>query len=192
MNYFKTRLLNRKQHLDLFLLIVFPIHLWSFVTILQQGDWVSHRSGIFDAIGMFSYAALTALVESAFVFLLFVIVSFLLPAQWSVKKRLSLLGYFYLLLLLSAMSSQWFFMLDRSIGTFSFRVVYHLNRLYRLTLPLFIAGVFGGVAGIAYLQNRFTKLTDIMLGLMERISLLSYLYLFIDVIAIIVIIIRNI
>lgn len=192
MNYLKVRLLDRQEYLNLFLLIAFPIHLWSFVVIFQEGDWFSHRTNVYDTLGLLSYAGLTAIIESIIVFAFFFILAFMLPAQWNSKKRLSTLGYLYLVVLLGAMSSQWFFLIDRSLGTFAFRVIYNLNRFYSITLPLLVVGFLGGVIGVLFLQNRFSKLIDIMLNLMERASLVSYIYLILDVISVGIIILRNI
>jgi hypothetical protein len=182
---------TKKQYWDLFWFTAFPIHAWAYYVMLRQGDWVSHRSGLFDALGLFSYGALTALVESNLVFALLFVLSFLLPARWHPKQRLSVLGGVVVLFALAAITDLWFFNLDRSIGTFAFRVTYNLNRFAILTLPLLVLGLVTAVIVLLWLARNWPIFVESYQGLAERTGLLGWLYLFVDMLGLGVILVRN-
>jgi hypothetical protein len=159
---------------------------------MQQADWVSFRSGVFDALGLISYVALAAFFESFFLFSFLVLLGLCISPNWDPQKKMTLLGIYFWLGVIASGLNKVYFKIDQSIGTFAFRVFYNLNRFGEITLPLLVIAILCIVVGIVILVSRFEKLSRIFYAIMDRVTLLAVIYLSIDLIALIVIVIRNI
>jgi len=177
---------------SLFLICAFPFHLWTLILVFRDISWVTERTNAWDAVGVASYAMLFALLESIAVFLVAVLIGFVTPKQWGVDRRIAFLSLIVLILALWGMISQLLFLwnINLPLPTLQFlaRAKHPLWFLYIGNLSVVIPSVFLPV----YFFLRTDKVFLFMQELIERLSVLTMLYLFFDLIALIVVIIRNI
>jgi hypothetical protein len=139
--------------------------------------WVL-RLNTWDLIGVVAYTQVYALAESIVVFLVLIIIAAILPAKLF-RDKLVVLGTMIVII-----SSTWF-------------VFAHYNdeviRLWGAKEFLFVLFAFLLSILIPYvLIQRYQKVADIIYNIVARVAVLAYVYLFLDVISIIIIVIRNI
>lgn len=157
---------------------VFPVHVWTIINVLREVPaWVLRLSA-WELVGVISYALVVALLESVLFLLGLVLLGVLLPP--------SVLGDGFV-----AQDSMVVLL------TTLWAIVAHYNddviRLWGLRQ--FALG------GIAYLLSlvlgyglvrRFQALKRAFNSVVERLSLLSWVYLFADLTALVVVFVRNV
>ena len=176
----------------LFLTTAFPIHLWTIILVLRDFSWVSERTNAWDAVGVAAYGMVFAFVESVIVFAVIVLLGFLLPLQWEENKRLSFLSLLIFIVALWAILGQLYFLLGLSLPTSLIQLLasssHPLRLLYGGLFLLVLLSVFVPV----YLFLRSDKVYHSIHNLIERLAVLSSMYLVFDVIGLIIIVIRNV
>lgn len=177
---------------SLFLICAFPFHLWTLILVFRDVSWITERTNSWDAIGVGAYGLLFALAESVLAFLVLVLVGFVTPRQWNVDKRISFLGLLFLILAIWGMISQLFFVwnINLPLATMQFlaRSGHPLRWLYVGSLAI----VIPTVALPVYFFLRTDKVSAFMQELMDRLSLLTMLYLLFDLIGLVIVIVRNV
>ncbi|MCA9921101.1 MAG: hypothetical protein KC419_12270 [Anaerolineales bacterium] len=176
MAIFKNRF-PTKQELYYFLLAcVFPIHVWSLINVMREiPAWVL-RLSIAEMLGVIAYAQLFALLDTLVVFLPLVLVSAVLPASL-LRKRFVAVGTAVVFI-----TSGWLIYL-------------HLNNWVfeqRDTAVFAIWGVTYLVAmiGVYLLIQRSEKVAAGISNFVQRLSVLSILYLIVDIISLIIVVVR--
>lgn len=176
----------------LFLVCAFPLHVWTIILAFRDFSWVTERTNSWDAIGVVSYGLLFAFLESVVVFLVAMLLGFLVSGKWKEDRRLVLVGILVFITSIWAIAGYLFFMLNVSIPgaavTFLAGLAHPLRFLYGLTLLL----VLPTVVLPAYLALRSEKFVKGVQDFFERLSLLTTLYLFLDVVGLVIVIIRNV
>jgi hypothetical protein len=177
---------------SLFLICAFPFHLWTLILVFRDVSWITERTNSWDALGVASYGLLFALVESILFFLFFVLVGFVTPRQWKVDKRVAFLGLLFLILALWAMISQLLFIWNINLPVATMQFLASSGHPLRWLYAGSLAIVIPTVAIPIYFFLKTDKAFSAMQELMERLSLLTMLYLFFDFVGVIIIVIRNI
>lgn len=180
----------------LFLIVSFPIHIWSIFLVFQDFQWVMERTASsWDATGYAAYSLSFALIESIIITLVVWLLGFFLPKRWEVKQVIAVLGTLIFSTSLWAILNQlYFFYADTHAQKLHalFINTHHPVRWY----VIFAAAVLGLVAitiiGPIFLTYRGDKFTKIANQIFDRIIILSALYLILDIAGIIVVIIRNV
>ncbi|MBM3143470.1 MAG: hypothetical protein FJ010_00615 [Chloroflexi bacterium] len=169
----------------------FPTHVWAIILILQDFSWVAERSNSWDAIGVGAYGLLIALVESIFVFVIALASSFLISSCWEEDKRVTVLSALIVITGIWAIVNQLFFLLGFSTPEIIFRLLlestHPLRILYALCAVLALPTILLPVYGVLKSERAFS----IIRNLIERLSLLTTIYLVLDLGGIIIILIRN-
>ncbi len=191
MNFIKNYF-DKGEILKLFLVCVFPIHVWSIYMFLRDFDWISERTDAWDAVGVGCYALLLALIESLFVFLVIFGLSFLVHRTYKTETRLAIMSVLIFIASVWAAITQAFFLLGGIVPESIINFFIEFGHPYR-----YIYGTIGGLVIISIgapviLLLQSEKLVKGIIALIERIVLLSGLYLFFDFIGIVIIIIRNV
>ena len=178
MNFIKSRFASREQLILLFAACVFIIHVWAIISVLREVPaWVL-RLNYWDLIGVIAYTQLYALAESIVVFLVLIIIAAILPAKLF-REKLVALGTMVVIV-----SSIWFI-----FAHYNDQVI----RLWGAKQFLFVFLAFLVSILIPYvLIQRYPKIADIIDSIVGRVAVLAYVYVFLDVISIIIIVIRNI
>lgn len=195
----ETRKENIRPYLfKLFIIIAFPIHVWSIFQTFNNAAWVASRTRWWDALGYGAYAQMYALIESFLLFLVAVPVFFMLKKNRTPEKALAVITFTYL-----AMVALWVFraiMINRTGDEFFLdRFINNLadegkwRKRYRYGAVLLASGLLGlPVVLGGVLSNRAKKTGKFVLSLIGRIEILMYLFLAMDVAGIVLVIVRNI
>lgn len=176
---FSRRFPSRQASLQVLAAFALPIFVWSVVNVLESFPAWILRYNIWDLLGIFAYTQVYALIEAIIACALLVILAAILPAR-IFRERFVAVGSMVAILV-----SLWFIFL-------------HLNdnRIRALTAKQFLSLsvlVFGLAFIVAIVAtDRFTKLNNVLDSAVQRISVLSYLFLSFGVISLAIIIARNI
>ena len=176
---------------QLFVAVAFPIHVWAIVMILMDFGWIGERTNYWDAIGVGAYGLMFALIESLLVFGVVLLVGLVLPRRWPDYQRISLLGILTLMLTFWAMLGQLFFLWEVSMPSFVMRFLAGDAHPLRWLYVIFFVLVSITIAPPVLLLFRSEKIQKGFLSVVERVSTLMGLYLFLDVAGIVIVIIRN-
>lgn len=187
----KQNIYTKQGLWSLFLMCTFPLHLWALILAFQDVAWVTERTNAWDAVGVVSYALLFALIETILVFLTFTALGFLIPRRWQPNKRTGFLILLVLLLsawgIISQLLFLWHINLPESAIQFLARSEHPLRYLYTGILTIVIPTIVLPVYFFLKSDRMLVRIED----LADRLSVLVGLYLFFDVIGIIIVIIRN-
>ena len=177
---------------SLFLMCVFPQHLWTLILAFRDMSWLIERTNIWDALGNTSYALLFAFIESLLVFGLLVLLGLLTPKQWDVNRRVAFLTLLLAVTVIWAIIAQllylWNVWLPPALTQFIASTGRPLVVLYLLSLALVVPTV--SLPVLVFLRSK--KALPALLDLTDRLSTLSMFYLFLDAVGLVVVIIRNI
>lgn len=181
---------SKQEVWSLFLISAFPLHVWALILFFWDFSWMQERSGTWNTIGVGAYALVIALVESVFVLLVSLLLGFLIPKVWTLKERASVMVLIILLMSMWAILGQLFFISSPKLTWLILMLASSSNPLLLLYLSL------GGIVGFSFLipiwfalsSDKFRKGLD---AVVERVSLLTILYLVFDVISIIIVAFRN-
>jgi hypothetical protein len=172
------RIPSRRNIIYAYMAALFPIQAWSIYNLLREVPaWLRQMSG-WDLIGVVSYTQMFVLFESVFIFLPLVFLSALLPASWFSGKFVALsTGIVYL-------SAAWFILshiTDLPLLSSSLPRFLPWNVLFWLSQILFFS-----------LIHYSPKLESIIASFVDRLAVLSVLYLSIDLAAVLIVVIRNV
>jgi hypothetical protein len=182
---------SRADWFNLFLICAFPLHLWTLLMVFRDINWVAERTTIWDGIGFSSYALFYTLLESLLLTGFVALLGLLFPKEWSKRMR------FLMMSLLAFVLAGW------SIAEQLILIVlFGRLRKFGMANPwLADEWVWGSifvvlivltlVVPLLMLRNN-PKLQKNVKSFLDRLMILSGLYLFLDGIGIVIIIIRNI
>ena len=178
--------LSKYNKLLLFFVAAFPIHLWSVISQLwQYGDGK-------DFFERGAYSLSFALFESIVVFLVLIFFSFFLPRKWGEKRILTILCIAYFVVAFWSMLGQIYFMLNLSEGTFLYRAFSYVGR-HQLTFFIsFILAILVSTIMPLWFIFRSEKFTNMIVSLIERISVLTVIYLILDFVGVLAVIAMSI
>lgn len=183
---------SRKGLWSLFLIVAFPIHVWTFILYFRDISWITERTNSWNAIGVGAYALLFALFESLVVFLVLFLFGLLLPRRWPEEKRIALLGVLFLLAALAAILGQLYYLMGSDFQEKIYKLLAVTNHPVRVFYLLILIPLIAIVVVLSYFILKSNKAAHSALEFFDRLSLLTSLYLVFDVVGIFIVIIRNI
>ena len=155
---------------------------------------MAERTKAWDAIGYGAYALAFALFESLFVSLIITPVYLLLRKSYDKDTSVAILGITFLIISFWVIFGRVNTSRDTSATTFMFEMREKYNLRLRYLYPLFFL-VIGAIAASMtlppFLILKFTKLKNLVIEILKRLELLSYIYLIMNLISIVIVIIRN-
>lgn len=186
-----TKFYTRQGLWSLFLMCAFPLHIWTIVLAFRDFSWISERTNSWDAVGVTAYGLLFALLESIGYFIAAGLAGFLVSPKWEEKRRIALISVLAVILALWGMTSQLFFLWEIPVSDtlveFLIKTGRPLVSLY--TIAFLIVSLTIIVPTWRILVS--SKAYKMILEGIDRLSTLVVFYLVFDVIAILIIIIRN-
>ena len=188
--------LSRGDLITLFLVVAFPIHAWSIYMIMQDFQWVMERTvSVWDAIGYSSYSLDFALFESSVLFLVVLLFSFLLPSHWKANKTLAGISIVFFSVSFWAIINQLFFFYYNTSFVSRIPQIFvasaHPVRWFYLVAGGIVLLVLGSILVPLFFINRSSKFTKTTLAVIDRLVILSGLYIVLDIFGFIIIVIRN-
>jgi hypothetical protein len=170
----------------------FPFHLWTLIFAFRDMSWLIDRTNLWDAIGNLSYALVFAFFESLIIFAVLTLLGFFTPARWEVNRRVAFLTMLLFSAVIWGMLTQLSYLWNIWLPVPLMKLIAQTGRpLFALYL-ISLAIVFPSIALPAFVFLRSKKALPNLLDIMERLSLLSTLYLVLDVLGLIIVVVRNI
>jgi hypothetical protein len=161
-----------------FAVCAFPVHVWSIINVLRELPAWALRLSAWELTGVISYTLAFALVESALLLVGLLGLAVVLPAAILRRKFIALSSVLVLIHTGWAIVLQYNFEAIRSWG---FQKLALLGLLYLITL------------GVPYLVvHRYERVERFLRVAVERLSVLSYLYISLDILGVLIVLMRNI
>jgi hypothetical protein len=155
-------------------------------------SWIIKRTNVWDAIGNASYAMIYAFIESLVIFCVLALLGLITPKQWEVNKRVAFLTVLLFTTAIWGMVSQLLYIWNIWLPAPMVQFIADTGRPVVMLYILSLAIVVPTVALPVYIFVKSKKALPSTLDLMDRLSTLSMLYLFFDLIGLVIVIIRNI
>lgn len=157
---------------------VVPVHVWSILNLLREVPaWVLRLSS-WELIGVIAYTQAFALLESVMILLILILLGAILPARFF-RDRFVAQGSMLVLL-----TSGW---------TVAAHYNYETIRLWHAKEFLFWSALCLASVGAPYvLIHRRKRLKEFIYSFAERLTVLSSIYVSIDLLSAIVVVLRNI
>lgn len=162
--------------------------------VFYNFDWIARRTVFGDAIGYGAYSLSFALLESLLIFLVVVPIFLILRKKQGSDIAKAIIGTVFFIVTIWMIIYQ----IDKVNNFFiqatieNIVTTYNLRYRYKIGLVFSAAGIIALTIGFPpFLVRRSNKLESIILDFFQQLELISYLYLFFDVIAIVIVIIRN-
>ncbi len=189
---FIRRKYSRKGLWSLFLTCAFPLHFWTLILVFRDISWLTERTNAWDAIGVASYGMIFAFTESVVIFLIVVLLGFFTPKRWQVDQRVAFLSLLILITAIWGMIGQLLFLWNIFLPAQAIQFLRSSSHPLRIIYGVCLTVITPTVLLPAYAFVRSNKAVMIMQNLTERLSLLTMFYLFFDLLALMIVIIRNI
>ena len=184
MDNLSQRIPTRGEVWTLFLVCVFPIHAWAVLMFLHEVPSYLLRMDLWDALGIFAYSQVFAFFESLIVVGAILFVCLALPSYFFRVKLVPLGAVFFLL------SFVWL-----SPVHYQTQILTWLNwdmTIYQIGVALWIISYFLVVGGGVVLVFRKPSVEKGVNGFIERLVVLSVLYVLIDAISFLIVVYRNV
>jgi hypothetical protein len=157
--------------------IAFPVHVWTIINILVIFPAWLLRLSLWELAGAISYPLVEALLESGLIWLVLVGASFVLPRKWLADKFVVLASALVWLLAAWAILAQ-----------------FNLVRLLQWGPLQWVPGLIVVVLSfglVIWLIHRFARVESTIKTIVQRLAVLTYIYIIFDVLGLLVIILRN-
>ncbi len=179
--------------IQLFLVCVFPTHLWALLLSFRDVTWVAERTRAWDAVSLVAYALLFSLLETIVIFFVLLLLDLLLPRLWPIQQRVIFIGTMFLILAVWGVISQLYFIsAEPPIPTAAIGFLVRAGHPWRIVWAVLLPVVVLSFAWPAYWVIRSQKTRAAIKSFFDRLTVLSSVYLFLDVIGIVIVAIRNI
>jgi hypothetical protein len=169
----------------------FPLHVWTLILAFRDLSWLTERTNAWDAVGVLSYGMVFAFIESLAVFAAFLLLGLLVPPRWAEDRRVALLSVLALILSLWAIVGQLYFLMGLYPSWEVVGLLIGTGHPLRAMYLIALAVVIPSLAIPAYLIARRPGAPQAIAGLVERLSLLTSVYLFLDAAGLLIVLIRN-
>ena len=159
--------------------------------VLRDFSWVTERTNAWDAVGVAAYGMVFAFFESVVITIIVALLGYFLPKQWNENKRIALLGLLFFVVSLWAILGQLVLILhvplQSSLILWLSSSGHPLRWIYLFLFIIVSLSVFG----ITYLFVQSDKVSGSVINLLDRIAVLSALYLVFDAIGLLILLVRN-
>ncbi len=168
---FKGRFVSNDL-IHIFVFCALPIHLWSIIIMFRLvPSWLLYLSQS-DIIGSVAYHLMFTIFETVLVFIILLAVGRVIPKKWTPEPYLTLSSVLLIELTIMAIVFQ------------------HLVQQYSSLRWMFVSFVIILALSIVVIP-RISKLQSLTRILAERLTVLTFIYVMIDVIGVIIVIVRN-
>lgn len=158
---------------QIFVYCAFPIHIWVLINMFRDvPSWLLYMRG-WEIVGMVAYTLTFTLVETLLVLLVAVLIGMVVPKRWVVGRYIPLI-------------SLWLLELSIMAIVFQNHIIRHLpKRDIVIAFALILA--FSSL-----ILLRFPGVGAILRWVADRLVILSLIYIFFDVLGLLVVIVRNV
>lgn len=175
---------TRKEFLYLFLIAALPIHIWNFIMLFRDMNWMLEEYQFDVVLGYVAYSIAVAFVESLIFFPVALILSLFLPTRWQKETSLAVLATLTTVLSLWAISNQvYFLILESPPAWFTWirlRVYYHQGLGFSILMCVILISIILPI----FLIKKNPKFKKNILLAIDRLVLLTGIYFIVDIISI--------
>jgi hypothetical protein len=184
---------SRQGLLTLFLVCAFLPHAWTLILAFKDFSLLMGRiGGIWGAIGEMSYGLVFSFLDTLLIFIVTALLGFLVSVRWQETRRISLLGLLAGIAMLWEIIAQsyvvWSLHLPGRLTQFLAQFYLPFGFYYAAALLVVVATTL--IPALLILRNE--KFYKAFQAFSERVTLLSGFYLFLDAVALVVVIVRNV
>jgi hypothetical protein len=169
----------------------FPLHVWTLILAFRDFSWVAERTNAWDAVGVASYGMIFAFIESLVVSLVAVLFGFLISTKWKEDRRIALLSYLVIIVALWEIVSQLYYLQGFSIPGSIYLFLIHSGHPVRYLYAAALVLALLTIGPPVYLLLRSDKALRLARESIDRLSLLTSFYLFLDLAGLVIVIVRN-
>jgi len=177
----RLRLPSREQARLLFLAILVPVNFWALVIFLQELPAYILRMNAWDITGILAYVLTIALLDSLILLFFVTVIMALLPVSFR-KHHYTTAGT-----LIAYLTIFWLVLIQYQ-DTIGARLPIVQQRWF---IWVWLAALLTGISAAAYLLSRSEKLDLWVRAFVDRLSLLSTVYLFLNLAGLLVVLGRN-
>lgn len=178
MDIFKRRFPDRGALFYTFATGVFFVHLWTFYNVFHEVPaWVI-RMSLWEVAGVVSYVLLFALVDSLLLAGGLTAIAVVLPRRWF---RDNFVAQGSIAALLISAFAVFFHLRGDALDIWSFKRLLFWGGIAALTVVL-----------VSFAVNRIPKVSGLIRIAAERIAVVSAIYIFFDILSVLVVLARNI
>jgi hypothetical protein len=158
---------------QIFVYCAFPIHVWVLINMFRDvPSWLLYMR-VWDLIGMVAYTLSMALFETLLVLLIAVLAGMVVPRRWVVDRYIPLI-------------SLWLLELSIMAIVFQHYIIRHLPKS-QIVIAFALILAFSSL-----ILLRFPKAGAIFRWVADKLVILSVIYIFFDLLGLLVVIVRNI
>lgn len=180
----------RQQVWRFFLLCTIPVHLWTILVLFRDVEWVlrDFNFGIF--LGYVGFALTFAFFESLVVLAALLLIGLTISRKWSPAQVTAL--HFVALAVISiwAVANQVFFILLENPFTWFEWILLRLPNRQTLAYNLLVFLVVSSAVVPIALVLRWEHIAAALSRTVDRLAVLAYFYLGLDVIGLLIVIVR--
>ncbi len=177
---FRERLLSKSQLVLLLVACAFPIHIWSYLNILNETAAQTISLSMLDLAGTIAYTLTFTLVETGLIFICFLGIFTLLSTKF-LRRDLVIL------------TTLWLWTTAFWLALFHYQN--YKNRVVEEVEPTFlILWIISYLLMLGLANYSFRKwaiVRQYIERLLEKLTVLTFIYLFVDLISIIIVFSRN-
>ncbi len=170
--FFKNRF-SSEELVQIFVACSFPIHVWAIPHMLHDVPSWLLRFTRSELLGVLSYTFTFMLAESILAFLCILILGMLIPRRWLERSIVPFCFVLLIELTILAITLQYF----------TLRHILYRRLLFVIAVLLAIGFAFG--------ISRIRKIKFFSVVIIERLTPLTFLYIFFDLIALLIVFMRN-
>lgn len=160
--------------------------------VFRDLSWLTERTNLWDAIGVAAYGMLFAFIESVLLFLVVLLLGLVIPKQWHSDRRITFLALLILITSAWGMMSQLLFLWNISLPPPAIQFLRSSEHPLRVLYAGSLVIVTSTVLLLVFLFVKLKTSVAFMQNIMERISLITMLYLLFDLLGLVIVLIRNV
>jgi hypothetical protein len=178
----RNRFPNKHTIFKTFIAVAFPVHIWAIVVTLKRFPPYLLHLKISEFLGIVAYTLVSTLLECILITILLITIGVGLPQRFFKEKIASLAAALTPIALVIAYSVQ----IQDFDASFQF-LTYMPFKEWGMTW------VFGmiPILIISYFVGKYQKFSELLSKYVDRITVLSLVYIFCDLIAVVIVICRN-
>jgi hypothetical protein len=182
--------LSLAYYFKLLLIVTFPLHVWALIMVFRDLEFVSERTELWDGIGYAGYSLMFTLFESLILTLIVWLLTLLLPKKWTTQRTLSIAGSLFLILAIASIIDMAFHAFNEV--RLSKQYLHGLATYPALTYAFITGAIVVTMAAVVWVIVKSRRGEKLFAEIFDRVMLLSYFYLFLDVVGLVIVILRNV
>ena len=178
----RNRFPDKHTAFKTFVAVAFPVHLWAIIVTFQQFSSYALYLTISEILGIVAYTLASTLLECILITILLITIGAVLPQRFFKEKIASQAALLTPTALVVA-----YYVQSQDSKLFFYSQSY---MPFEEWIAIWVLGMIP-ILMIVYLVGKFQKLSELLSKYVDRITILSLVYVFGDLLAVVIVIYRN-